>query len=215
MPRRLSGAGYNSSSRPAALAAKPAVHPARRLMPVSSSVPRIRFAAAAFAAACAGIGLVRAGLAAAAQATSSSTPPQGAPAPVAPPTAAATAAPATAATPLLGFSPAHAAEERALEARFDAALRREELAPWLKRLSARPHHLGSPYDKENADFIAGLYRSWGYDTRIEAFQLLYATPKERRLEMLAPRALTASLTGPPPPQHTPPAHTPQHLPPPH
>ena len=25
----------------------------------------------------------------------------------------------------------------------------------MKRLAARPHHVGSPYDKDNADFIAG------------------------------------------------------------
>jgi len=125
--------------------------------------------------------------------------------------AAPAALPATA--PLLGFSPAHAAEERALEARFDAALRREELAPWLKRLSARPHHLGSPYDKENAEFIAGLYRSWGYDTRIEEFRVLYATPKERRLEMIAPRAFTASLMEPPVSQDATSGQTAEQLPP--
>jgi N-acetylated-alpha-linked acidic dipeptidase len=123
------------------------------------------------------------------------------------------AAPASAAAaPLLGFTPEHAAEERALEARFDAALRREELAPWLKRLSARPHHLGSAYDKDNADFIAGLYRSWGYDTRIEEFRVLYATPKERRLEMTAPRAFTASLAEPPIPEDATSGQTSEQLP---
>jgi N-acetylated-alpha-linked acidic dipeptidase len=132
--------------------------------------------------------------AAAVEAAAAVTP---APAPTPAPAGGATAARDAAGAPMLGFTPAHAAEERALEARYDAALRREELAPWLKRLSARPHHLGSPYDKENAEFIAGLYRSWGYDTRIEEFQVLYATPKERRLEMLAPRAFTASLAEPP------------------
>jgi N-acetylated-alpha-linked acidic dipeptidase len=119
---------------------------------------------------------------------------------------------ATAEAPLLGFSAAHAAEERALEARFDAALRREELAPWLKRLSARPHHLGSAYDKENAEFIAGLYRSWGYDTRIEQFRVLYATPKERLLAMIAPRAFTASLAERPLPQDATSGQTSEQLP---
>jgi N-acetylated-alpha-linked acidic dipeptidase len=112
------------------------------------------------------------------------------------------AAPATPPTPqtgagLLGFSAAHAAEERALEGRFDASLRRDEMGPWLKRLSARPHHVGSPYDKENAEFLAGLFRSWGYDTRIEEFQVLFPTPKERVLELIAPQHYTASLTEPP------------------
>ncbi|HYL05780.1 MAG TPA: PA domain-containing protein, partial [Thermoanaerobaculia bacterium] len=120
---------------------------------------------------------------------------------------------AAAEAPLLGFSAAHAAEERALEARFDAALNREELAPWLKRLSARPHHLGSAYDKENAEFMAGLYRSWGYDTRIEQFRVLYATPKERLLAMIAPRPFTASLAEPPLPQDATSGQSGEQLPP--
>jgi len=172
-------------------------------MPASSSARCIRFAAAA---AVTWIGLVPAGPATGAnQATTSSSTTTASAAPM-PPAGAATA-------PMLGFSPEHAADERALEARFDAALRREELAPWLKRLSARPHHLGSPYDKENAEFIAGLYRSWGYDTRIEEFRVLYATPKERRLEMIAPRAFTASLTEPPLPQDSTSGQTSEQLPP--
>jgi N-acetylated-alpha-linked acidic dipeptidase len=129
------------------------------------------------------------------------------------PVAAAPPAPAAGGTaPLLGFSPAHAAAERALEARFDAALRREELAPWLKRLSARPHHLGSAYDKENAELIAGLYRSWGYDTRIEEFRVLFPTPKLRRLEMVAPRPFTASLAEPPIPEDATSSQTAEQLP---
>ena len=51
-------------------------------------------------------------------------------------------------------------------------------------MSARPHHLGSPYDKENAEFMASLLRSWGYDTQIESFDVLFPTPTERVLEMI-------------------------------
>jgi len=178
-------------------------------MPASSSARCIRFSFSV-AAAFAWTGLALAGLGARAT-QAAATPPGGEAAAAAAVTVAPPAVVATAA--LLGFSPAHAAEERALEARFDAALRREELAPWLKRLSARPHHLGSPYDKENAEFIAGLYRSWGYDTRIEEFRVLYATPKERRLEMLAPRAFTASLMEPPIPQDATSGQTSEQLPP--
>src|SRR5207237_6189798 len=66
----------------------------------------------------------------------------------------------------------------------------------MKRLAARPHHLGSAYDKENADFIAGLFRSWGFDTQIETFDVLFATPKTRLLEMTAPEKFTAKLEEP-------------------
>jgi N-acetylated-alpha-linked acidic dipeptidase len=98
--------------------------------------------------------------------------------------------------PLLGFSRDHATQERALEARFDAQLNRDNLREWMKRLSARPHHLGSPYGKENAEFIAAQFRSWGYQTEIEQFEVLFPTPKQRLLEMTAPKRFTARLAEP-------------------
>src|SRR6476469_2171911 len=101
--------------------------------------------------------------------------------------------------PMLGFSAANAAKERALEAQFDSALKRDELRDWLKRLSARPHHLGSAYDKENAEFIASLFKSWGYDTNIEEFRVLVPTPKRRVVELIAPERFVAKLVEPPVP----------------
>jgi N-acetylated-alpha-linked acidic dipeptidase len=99
--------------------------------------------------------------------------------------------------PLLGFSAASAEKERAVEQQFDAQLHRDNLREWMKRLSARPHHVGSPYDKENAEFIAGLLRSWGYDTHIEEFYVLFPTPKTRLLELTSPEQFTAKLLEPP------------------
>ena len=96
----------------------------------------------------------------------------------------------------MGFSPEASERERALEARFDANLNAENLRSWMKRLSARPHHLGSAYDKDNAEFIAGLYRSWGYDTKIEQFSVLFPTPKTRLVEMIAPQKFTLKLNEP-------------------
>jgi len=98
--------------------------------------------------------------------------------------------------PLLGFSEEHAAAERDLEARFDAALHPEDLRTWMQRLTSHPHHVGSPWGKENAEFMAGLFRSWGYDTAIEEFQVLFPTPRIRRLELLAPTRFTATLSEP-------------------
>lgn len=98
--------------------------------------------------------------------------------------------------PLLGFSPTHAAQERALEARFDAALHKENLRTWMQRLSAHPHHLGSAYDKSNAEFIAAQFRTWGYDTLIERFDVLFPTPKVRLLQMTRPKRFRARLDEP-------------------
>jgi N-acetylated-alpha-linked acidic dipeptidase len=102
--------------------------------------------------------------------------------------------------PILGFSADGAQKERALEGRFDAKLNRENLRNWMKRLSARPHHIGSPYDKENAEFLASLFKSWGYETRVEEFEVLFPTPKTRVVEMIAPEKFVLGLTEPPLPQ---------------
>jgi N-acetylated-alpha-linked acidic dipeptidase len=66
----------------------------------------------------------------------------------------------------------------------------------MQRLSARPHHIGSAYTKENADFLASQFRAWGYDTKIEEFRVLFPTPVERRLELVSPTTYTAKLEEP-------------------
>ena len=110
--------------------------------------------------------------------------------------AAAQNAPAGSQQILQGFNQAGSDRERALEKQFDSLLKKDEARDWMKRLSARPHHLGSPYGKENADFIAGLFRSWGYETEIERFDVLFPTPKTRVLEMTSPEKFTAKLEEP-------------------
>jgi N-acetylated-alpha-linked acidic dipeptidase len=86
--------------------------------------------------------------------------------------------------------------QRALEAQYDSLVDRQNLSAWMKRLSARPHHLGSPYDKLNAEFIDSLFTVWGYDTHIETFDVLFPTPKERKLRLVAPDTFTALLEEP-------------------
>lgn len=97
---------------------------------------------------------------------------------------------------VLGFDRDGTARERALEQRFDSFIKKDDLRDWMNRLSAKPHHLGSVYDRENADFIAGLFRSWGYNTSIERYDVLFPTPKTRVLEMTAPQKFTAKLEEP-------------------
>jgi N-acetylated-alpha-linked acidic dipeptidase len=114
--------------------------------------------------------------------------------------------------PLLGFGGDHAAQERALEARFDSHLEAASLREWMKRLSARPHHVGSPYDKDNAEFMAGLFRSWGFQTQIEQFKVLFPTPRTRLLEMVAPVRFKAMLSEPPLPEDSTSGQTAEQLP---
>ncbi len=98
---------------------------------------------------------------------------------------------------LLGFGRESAAAQRALEARFDAELSAEQIGEWIAELAARPHPVGSPHGRANAERMAEYFRSWGFETAIEEFQVLFPTPRERHLELLAPEPFTASLAEPP------------------
>lgn len=97
---------------------------------------------------------------------------------------------------LLGFSPESSKRQIGLEEQFDSVLDVNNLRIWMERLTAKPHHLGSPFGKEVAEFIAEQFRSWGYETEIEKFDVLFPTPKQRLLEMTEPEHYVASLDEP-------------------
>ncbi|MGH7958164.1 MAG: M28 family metallopeptidase, partial [Opitutaceae bacterium] len=80
------------------------------------------------------------------------------------------------------------------EAAFDSFLDAKNLEQWMRTMTTRPHHAGSAKAKENAEFIAGLFRSWGYQTEIEIFHVLFPTPKTRELQLLRPYPVTLPLT---------------------
>jgi N-acetylated-alpha-linked acidic dipeptidase len=67
---------------------------------------------------------------------------------------------------------------------------------YMQRLAARPHHVGSPYSKENAEWMLAQFKAWGWDASIEQFDVLFPTPKERRLELVEPARFTAKLDEP-------------------
>jgi N-acetylated-alpha-linked acidic dipeptidase len=95
---------------------------------------------------------------------------------------------------VLGFDEASSNAQRNIESRLDESIDKSEMDQWLRRLSAKPHHVGSAVSKENAEYIAGLLESWGYDTEIAEYEVLLPTPKVREIELLAPTKFTASLT---------------------
>ncbi|MDR3389387.1 MAG: transferrin receptor-like dimerization domain-containing protein [Rudaea sp.] len=97
---------------------------------------------------------------------------------------------------MLGYTASSAAAEVALEQRFDAALDPAHLREWLRQMSSQPNHLGSPHDKANADFVLQQFKDWGWDAHIETFDVLYATPTERVLELVAPTSFKATLDEP-------------------
>ena len=99
--------------------------------------------------------------------------------------------------PMLGYSSTAAATQRALEERFDAQLSAGEMQDWLKRMSAGPNHVGAPHNKQNAELVQQQFRDWGWDARIETFDVLYPTLLEHKLELVAPTRFVAKLTEPP------------------
>jgi N-acetylated-alpha-linked acidic dipeptidase len=98
--------------------------------------------------------------------------------------------------PLRGYSTDAARTERDWEAKFRAIPDPANLRSYMQRLSARPHHVGSPYDKDNAEWLLAKFKEWGLNAQIESFDVLFPTPKERMLEMVEPTRFTAKLAEP-------------------
>src|SRR5215469_12918713 len=97
---------------------------------------------------------------------------------------------------LRGFSTGASNTEREWEAKFrgmpDPALMRG----YMQRLSARPHHVGSAYGKDDAEWILSKFKEWGLDAKIETFDVLFPTPKQRALEMVEPMHFTTKIQEP-------------------
>jgi N-acetylated-alpha-linked acidic dipeptidase len=98
--------------------------------------------------------------------------------------------------PLMGFSDGSSKQQTAAEQKFDSYLDAKNVDQYLKDMSARPHHVGSPGGKAVADYILNHFKSWGYDAEIETFYVLFPTPKERLLEMTEPTKYKALLSEP-------------------
>jgi N-acetylated-alpha-linked acidic dipeptidase len=86
--------------------------------------------------------------------------------------------------PLFGYSAASSRTERQWEEKLRAIPSPENLRAYMQRLSAHPHNVGSPYDKDNAEWIAAKFKEFGLDTHIEQFDVLFPTPKERAVELV-------------------------------
>ncbi len=87
-------------------------------------------------------------------------------------------------SPLYGYSADSSRAERQWEEKLRAIPTPDNMRADMQRLSARPHNVGSPYDKDNADWLAAKFKEYGFDTQIESYDVLFPTPKERQLELL-------------------------------
>ena len=97
---------------------------------------------------------------------------------------------------LSGYSSQTAAGQKQWEKKFQDGVVPDNIRENMRRLSARPHHVGSPYDKDNAEWILSKFKEWGFDAHIETFNVLFPTPKERIVEMTGPSKFRAKLQEP-------------------
>ncbi|MGE5521678.1 MAG: transferrin receptor-like dimerization domain-containing protein [Candidatus Dadabacteria bacterium] len=97
---------------------------------------------------------------------------------------------------LMGFTDPNAVKQLDWEKQFDAQLNAKNLDEWMKFLSSHPHHVGSPQDKANADYLASLFKQWGYQTEIDTYYVLFPTPKTRVVELLGAKPYKAKLEEP-------------------
>ena len=84
----------------------------------------------------------------------------------------------------------------AWDERYRALPEAAAIGRYMQRLSARPHFVGSPYNKDNAEWMLARFTEWGWDAKLETYDVLFPTPKERLLEMTAPTRFKATLEEP-------------------
>jgi N-acetylated-alpha-linked acidic dipeptidase len=97
---------------------------------------------------------------------------------------------------IMGFTDTNAANQINWEKQFDEQLSAKNLDIWMQYLSSHPHHVGSPQDKANAEYIANLFTQWGYQTEIASYNVLFPAPKTRLLELTGSKPFKAKLEEP-------------------
>jgi len=98
--------------------------------------------------------------------------------------------------PLRGYG-ANSRAERDWETRFRALIVPDTIRAVMRHLSARPHHVGSAYDRANALWIQARLASYGFAVQLDSFDVLFPTPLERAVELVSPHKFVAALSEPP------------------
>jgi N-acetylated-alpha-linked acidic dipeptidase len=106
------------------------------------------------------------------------------------------AAPQQATPPILGFTAASGTRQLELESQYDSSLDVGNLEEWIRYITSKPVYTGSPHNKETTDWMVEQFNSWGFETRLDVYQVLYPTPRIRELELLEPTRYTAQLREP-------------------
>ena len=97
---------------------------------------------------------------------------------------------------IMGFTEPNAAKQIDWEKQFDAQLKASNQDEYMRFLTSHPHHLGSPQGKANAEYMAGLFKQWGYQTEIVSYYVLFPSPKFRLVELIGQHPYKAKLEEP-------------------
>jgi len=97
-------------------------------------------------------------------------------------------------SPILGFSPAHAAAQHELETNFQSIPSPDKAREWHRTFTAEPHPAASERNNQLAEFIADEWRKQGWeDVVLRRYDILHSRPRTVSLEMIVPVAYTAGL----------------------
>ncbi len=98
--------------------------------------------------------------------------------------------------PIRGFTPEQSKTQHEREEKASTISSSERIRIHMERMSANPHHAGSPGGRAVAEYALAQLKEWGLDARIEEFEALLPYPTSRSLEMTAPYRFRAQLKEP-------------------
>ena len=94
-----------------------------------------------------------------------------------------------AAATIMGFSPSAATRELAVERDLTALPSGAAAEADFDRMTAQPHHTGSPYQLELADYVGERFKTFGFDVSRYEYSVLIPWPGERIVEVVKPDPL--------------------------
>ncbi len=78
------------------------------------------------------------------------------------------------------------APQPSLEQRFLAVPDPQRAEEYMRVLTSAPHVAGTPEDKKTADYVAGLFRQWGFEISIAEYRVWMNYPAEVSVDITAP-----------------------------
>ena len=105
-----------------------------------------------------------------------------------------------ASTPLSGYGTESSSAQRTWEKKFQDAISRDSIRENMRHLSARPHHVGSPYDKDNAQWILAQVQGMRVSTPRSKLSMFFShAQRARSWNWSSPHTSQPNFRNPPSP----------------